>query len=66
MPRRGFRGGSPYDDPVNRRNKTIVAVVAIALGAVVIFLPVVPGQTETSLNRVVQRAPYRGSARAAG
>ena len=65
MPRRGFRGGSPYDDPVIRRNKTIVAVVAIALGAVVIFLPVIPGQTEMSLNRVVQRPPYRASARAA-
>ena len=65
MPGTGFRGGSPYDDPVIRRNKTIVAVVAVALGAVVIFLPVIPGQTETSLNRVVQRPPYPASARAA-
>ena len=65
MPGTGFRGGSPYDDPVSRRKKTIVAVVAIALGAVVILLPVIPGQTETSLNRVVQRPPYRASARAA-
>ena len=65
MPGTGFRGGSPYDDPVTRRTKTIFAVVAIALGALVIFLPVIPGQTETSLNRVVQRPPYRGSARAA-
>ena len=65
MPGTGFRGGSPYDDPEIRRNKTIVAVVASALGAVVIFLPVIPGQTETSLNRVVQRPPYPASARAA-
>ena len=50
---------------MSRRNKTIVAVVAIALGAVVIFLPVIPGQTEMSLNRVVQGPPYRASARAA-
>ena len=49
---------------MSRRKKTIVAVVAIALGAVVILLPVIPGQTETSLNRTVHRAPYPASARA--
>ena len=65
MPGTGFRGGSPYDHPVIRHRKTVLAAVAIALGAVVIFLPVIPGQTESTLNRTVNRPPYRASARAA-
>lgn len=50
---------------MSRRTKAVLAVVAVALGAVVIVLPVIPGQTESTLNRTVQRPPYRASVRAA-